>query len=72
MLAYIDNFKMRAEMPTFMDVWNNLVREPERQDLERAEQLEWLFKYHSTFMFFKEAAVIRYKGQDRWLSVDKL
>ena len=42
---------------TFMDVWNRVVPEPARSDLERAKQLEWLFKYYRTFFNWPEACI---------------
>ena len=52
-----------------MSVWNDLVPEPAKSDLKRAEQVEWLLKYHKTFFTFSEACTLR-RHTERQLSVD--
>lgn len=56
---------------SFIEVWNQIVPPQIRGDLERAEQLEQLFKYHATFLFFHNANELEFFYQKKWVYQDE-
>ena len=58
-------------MQSFWQVWQEIVPEEHKEDRERASQLEMLLKYHSTFLSFSYAGVIRFNYEDKWITLSK-
>ena len=53
---------------SFREVWRELVPAEHKKNDKRAAQLEQLFKYHSTFMNFNRAGVLKFNYVDKWIS----